>query len=92
MKHWKLFLDHLMPIRKGHHLTGKQGLEGCDAAFIGANGEYLVDFPGKSSEGYPVQYKMLILSSAEETELSCSRELKFHLLQGGELGKMQHLQ
>lgn len=55
------FLDHLMPIRKGHHLSGKQGLEGCDAAFSGANGEHLVDFPGKSSEGVPVQYNMLIL-------------------------------
>lgn len=38
-------LDHLMPIRKGHHLRGKQGTELCDAAFSGANG----DFPGKSS-------------------------------------------
>lgn len=40
------FLAHLMPIRKGHHVRGKQGIEVCDAAFIGANG----DFPGKSSE------------------------------------------
>lgn len=40
------FLDCLMPIRKGHHVRGKQGIEVCDAAFIGANG----DFPGKSSE------------------------------------------
>lgn len=44
------FLDHLMPVRKGHHLTGKQGIEVCDAAFTGANGEHLVDFPRKSSE------------------------------------------
>lgn len=43
------FLDHLMPIRKGHHLTGKQGIEVCDAAFTGTNGEHLADFPGKSS-------------------------------------------
>lgn len=39
-----------MPIRKGHHLTGKQGIKVYDAAFTGANSEYLADFPRKSPE------------------------------------------
>lgn len=39
-----------MPIRKGHHLTGKQGIKVYDAAFTTANSEHLADFPGKSLE------------------------------------------
>lgn len=39
-----------MPITNGCHLTRKQGIKVYDAAFTGANGEHLADFPGKSPE------------------------------------------